>query len=1016
MRKTWMMALMAMMLTGCGNNGMQVMGPETGDAWRNPQVNEINRLPMHTNFRETDQQRLSLHGQWQFEYATSPEKARKNYYKEALDDKKWQTIEVPGMLELQGYGDPMYVNIGYAWRGHYENNPCIPPMEENHVGTYRRRFAIPAEWAGKQVVVHIGSATSNVALYVNGQFAGYSEDSKLWAEFDITELVRPGEENLFAMRVMRWNDGTYFEDQDFFRFTGIARETYVFARNEAHIEDMQVWSTLDDRYTDGRMTVRSVVSRSGMAELTLIDPDGQELQTMREAAEAGDTLRMELTEKAVSRWTAETPTLYTVRLRLLQGEELMDEATVRTGFRRVEIKDGLMLVNGQPILIKGVDRHELDPLGGYVVSRERMIGDIREMKKMNVNAVRTSHYPNDPTWYDLCDEYGLYVTAEANVESHGMGYDEASLAKRPELAKTHLERNQRNVLCQLNHPSVIVWSMGNEAGNGICFEEVYKWIKAYDGSRPVQYEGAQKDWNTDIFCPMYHRLHDMEAFAQSDDPRPLIQCEYAHAMGNSEGGFREYWDLIRKYPKLQGGHIWDFVDQSPLWEKDGKLIRIYAGDLNDYDSPDDYNFCNNGLLAPDRTWHPHAYEVMHHYQNIWTAAGKKPGEIVVRNEHFFKDLSGYELRWTLLQDGKPVRSGAVSELRVGPQETRSIQLPVRTDLPGELLLNVEFFEKQPSALIPEGWAVARNQLVLRETEWPEMKPMASMLNGKMTCGWNSKGCAAEGNGLFVQLDADGWICSIRKDGQEMLAEDGRLMPNFWRAPTDNDMGANFHKQLIAWKQPKLELEVIKAEQTDEGVEIRTEYATDSLEARLKMHYLINAEGRIFVTEQLETEPKDELMMRFGMKIQLRSDMQHAAYYGRGPIENYPDRKDAALIGLYEQTVDEMAQPDYIRPQEMGGRTDLRWMQLLDGEGHGLRIRSDRPFIATALNYTTEQLDEGEKKHNTHMELLEKADCVTLQIDLEQLGLGCIDSWGAWPLKAYQPKKENKCFLFVMEVK
>jgi len=1017
MKKLTWIAAMAAVVVGCAKQPTaldRVMGPEAGDAWMIPQVNEINRMPMHTSFCRTNPMEVSLHGEWLFEYATSPEKARADFYSENVKDSRWKTIQLPGMLELQGYGDPLYVNIGYAWRDHYENQPCIPPTEENHVGTYRRRIRIPAEWEGEQVVVHFGSATSALAVYVNGQFAGYSEDSKLACEFDITKLVRFGEENLFALRIVRWCDGTYLEDQDFFRYMGFARDSYVFARSKQHIENIEVVSTLDNTYRNGHMAATLTASASGQVELSLTDPQGQEVGLQTAEITAGEPLIIEMNAPAAKRWTAETPELYKVRARLDCDGEIADEVVAMTGFRRVEIKGGQMLLNGQPILIKGTDRHEMDPYEGYVVSRERMIQDIREMKKMNINAVRTSHYPDDPMWYDLCDEMGIYVTAEANVESHGMGYDSASLAKREELIQAHLERNQRNVECQMNHPSIIVWSMGNEAGNGICFEEVYKWIKQYDKSRPVQYERAGKDWNTDIFCPMYPTPEYMEGYAKSSDPRPLIMCEYAHAMGNSGGGFGDYWRVIRAEKKLQGGYIWDFADQSPYREVNGKTIRVYAGDLNDYDSPSDYHFCNNGLVASDRTWHPHAYEVQYYYQNIWVAPGKRLGDIRIQNEHFFTDLSNYEMRWMLLLDGKMADCGTVSELKAGPQQTMIMHLPFPTNWSKneEALLNFEFVEKVQSATLPADWVVAKQQIILQNGIPAEIKLPKN--GGDIELKETEEGMRVEAEGLSVVFNKEGWICGYAKGGEQLLAQGGALTPNFWRAPVDNDLGAWINYYMAAWEHPELRLKESKHEMVAGGIVVCNTYDIDTLGATLEMTYTICPTGMIVVDEKMHAEETGKPMMRFGMKMQLPAKLQQAEYYGRGPTENYPDRKDAAFIGSYRQTVDDMAQLDYVRPQEMGGRCDAKRLTLSDGKGHGLTVRSDKPFIFSALNYSCEKLTESSTTPNMHSELLEKDPFVTLQVDGEVMGVGCINSWGAWPMDPYLLYMGEKAFRFVIE--
>ena len=557
--------------------------------WKNPAVNQQNREARHANFfaYETEQaaragdktqssRYLSMEGMWRFCFVKNHQDAPANFWTLNYDDSKWEDFPVPGLFELNGHGDRIYKNIGYAWCTTFESNPPYIGETENYTGSYRREFTLPDAWSGQQVLFHVGSATSNLKVWVNGKYVGYSEDSKIAAEFDITKYLKKGK-NLIAMQVMRWCDGSYLEDQDFWRFTGIAREVYLYARPKLHVEDI----IISQDYANGKglLNVDVKAPKGFTIEARLEDADGQLVGT-----------GMQQTIDNVKGWTAETPNLYTLFIYIKKGAQTVEVIPQRVGFRHIEIKGGQLLVNGQPILIKGVDRHELDPDGGYIVSIERMKQDLRIMKQLNVNAVRTSHYPDDPRWYDLCDEAGIYVVAEANLESHGMGYGEGTLAKREDFAQMHMERNQANVLTLRNHPCILVWSLGNEAGYGSNFERCYDWIKSVD-SRPVQYEQAGHWGKTDIFCPMYMGYTDCEKYAQGDNVRPLIQCEYAHAMGNSIGGFKEYWDIIRKYPKYQGGFIWDFVDQglrdkSPIT---GKEIFTYGGDYGRYPASD-YNF------------------------------------------------------------------------------------------------------------------------------------------------------------------------------------------------------------------------------------------------------------------------------------------------------------------------------------------------------------------------------------------------------------------------------------------
>ena len=593
---------------------------QTFKEWQDPEINAINRAPMHANFfayenaemaakavKEDSKNFMSLNGTWKFFWVRNADARPTDFWKTGFNDKGWDNLQVPGVWETHGYGDPIYINVGYGWRSRFENNPPYVPTEENHVGSYRREIMVPADWKGKDIIAHFGAVSSNMYLWVNGKFVGYSEDSKLEAEFNLTPYLKPGQKNLIAFQVFRWCDGTYLEDQDFFRYTGVARDCYLYTRNKKRIDDIRVTPDLDSEYKNGSLAINLNLKGSGNVSLELLDAQNQTVASteVKGSGNVSTTLQVENPKK----WSAETPYLYTLRATLKDGSQASEVVPVKVGFRKIELKNAQILVNGQPVLFKGADRHEMDPDGGYVVSRDRMIQDIQIMKQFNINAVRTCHYPDDNFWYELCDKYGIYVVAEANIESHGMGYGDKTLAKEPTYKKAHMERNQRNVQRGFNHPSIIFWSLGNEAGYGPNFEAAYDWIKAEDPSRAVQYEQARIEGKTDIYCPMYANYKWCEEYSKDDKyQKPLIQCEYAHAMGNSQGGFKEYWDLIRKYPKYQGGFIWDFVDQSIRWTgKNGKMIYAYAGDFNRMDDSGDKNFCNNGLISPDRKPNPHAY-------------------------------------------------------------------------------------------------------------------------------------------------------------------------------------------------------------------------------------------------------------------------------------------------------------------------------------------------------------------------------------------------------------------------
>ena len=595
-------------------------GAQTFQEWRNPEINAVNRAPMHTNYfafenadaaKKADKKQstnyMTLNGTWKFNWVKDADSRPTDFWKTGFNDKGWDDLQVPAVWELNGYGDPIYVNVGYAWRNQFQNNPPEVPTENNHVGSYRREIVVPASWKGKDIIAHFGSVTSNMYLWVNGRYVGYSEDSKLEAEFDLTPYLKPGQKNLIAFQVFRWCDGTYLEDQDFFRYSGVGRDCYLYARNKKRIQDIRVTPDLDAAYQNGSLAVNLDLKGSGKVDLELVDAQGKQVATATANKSGLVTMNVENPKK----WSAETPYLYTLRASMQGSNEVIP---VKVGFRKIELKGDQILVNGKAVLFKGADRHEMDPDGGYVVSPERMLQDIQIMKQFNLNAVRTCHYPDDNLWYDLCDQYGIYVVAEANIESHGMGYGDKTLAKNPSYKKAHLERNQRNVQRGFNHPSIIFWSLGNEAGDGPNFEQCYKWIKAEDPSRACQYEQARQKEHTDIFCPMYYDYNGMEKYGQrTDATKPLIQCEYAHAMGNSQGGFKEYWDLIRKYPNLQGGFIWDFIDQALLVKDEvtGKEVLRYGGDFDD--KPSDYEFSGNGIVFADRKEKPAMQEVRYYY-------------------------------------------------------------------------------------------------------------------------------------------------------------------------------------------------------------------------------------------------------------------------------------------------------------------------------------------------------------------------------------------------------------------
>ena len=1003
--------------------------------WQDPNVNAINRAAMHTNYfaYESEQAALkgcrlasdnymTLNGTWKFNWVQNADQRPTDFYKVDFNDKGWDNIQVPGVWELNGYGDPIYVNVGYPWRSQYKNNPPYVPTVNNHVGTYRKEIELPADWKGRQIMAHFGSVTSNMYLWVNGKFVGYSEDSKLEAEFDLTKYLRPGK-NIIAFQVFRWCDGTYLEDQDFFRYSGVGRDCYLYTRTANHIEDIRITPDLDTQYKDGTLQIDIQMKGKGTVDLKLLDKEGKEVTTAQVKGSGKQTASMTVSNPA--KWTAETPNLYTLVANLQENGKIIESIPVKVGFRKIELKNGQILVNGQAVLFKGADRHEMDPDKGYVVSRERMIQDIKRMKELNINAVRTCHYPDNNLWYDLCDEYGIYVVAEANIESHGMGYGDETLAKNPLFAKAHLERNQRNVQRGYNHPSIIFWSLGNEAGFGPNFEACYKWIKAEDKTRAVQYEQAGTNEYTDIFCPMYYSYESCENYSKGNIDKPLIQCEYAHAMGNSQGGFKEYWDLVRKYPKYQGGFIWDFVDQSARWyTKDGKEFYGYGGDFNRYDASDN-NFQNNGLISPDRVPNPHAHEVGYIYQNIWVKpVDLQKGEISIYNENFFRDLSDFYAEWQLLANGEVLQSGIINDLKVGPQQTVNQKLNYTLDniCPcKEVLLNVAFKLKNTETLLPAGFAVAQQQLSVREYKAPENllteKKIAHDYTPTPVVEDNdSYYLIVKGENFHIDFERrSGYLSLYDVNGLSILDEGAQLTPNFWRAPTDNDMGAGLQKKYLAWKNPEIKLTSLEHATENGLVVVTAKYDMPTVSAKLTLTYQINKEGAIEVTQSMTTDKNAKVsnMFRFGMRAALNKNLSNIQYYGRGPIENYADRNNSTNIGKYAQTVDEQFY-SYIRPQETGTKTDIRWWNQTNKGGNGIQLVGKTPFSASALHYTMESLDDGLEKGQRHSELVPQTDCVNFCIDKVQMGLGCVNSWGALPLDKYMVPYQDYEFTFVIK--
>ena len=1028
--------------------------------WLDPNVNSENEKPDVADYfayenagkaaaadKNQSGRFMSIEGNWKFNFVKNAYDKPVGFEAVGFDDSKWVDFPVPGLFEMNGYGDKIYTNVTYPWNNEYPINPPVVGERDNYVGSYRQSFTIPAAWKGDRIYIHVGSATSNLWVWVNGKYVGYSEDSKMEAEFDITDYVKTGEKNLIAFQIMRWCDASYIEDQDFWRFTGIAREVYLYSRPQAHLDDFRIVTDLDAQYLNATLKFDATFAGADgkTLGLQLKDASGKEVWSDNLTV-SGGAASASAAVKNPYKWTAETPYLYTLYMTLAdQDGNVIEVIPQKVGFRKVEIRDRQLLVNGQPILIKGADRHEMDPYGGYVVPLERMVEDIRIMKQMNINAVRTSHYPDDPRWYDLCDEYGIYLVAEANLEGHGMMYGPSPLARNPEYEKAHLERNKSNVITYKNHPSIIVWSMGNEDGDGQNFVTCYKWIKEYDKTRPVQYEGATgSPDHCDIHCPMYADYGAMERHERGNDPRPMIECEYAHAMGNSEGGFKEYWDIIRANRSVQGGFIWDFVDQAVFGKNaEGKEIFLYGGDEGRYPTSDQ-NFNCNGLIAPDRRWNPHAYEVQYFYQNIWaTPVDLRKGVIEVYNENFYTDLSAYYMEYSLTADGTEISRGQVKLPKIAAQSrvkvtSADLAKAIKKAPAGkEILVDVEFKLKEAAPLLEKDFVVARGQFEVAGYQFPQMAVESAGSDSEVKKDEAVAYVKLEAAGVVYTFNKNtGWIDYIDVDGKQMTQNGSQLKSDFWRAPTDNDYGANLHTRMQAWRNPNLRRTAFECKVEDGLGKVNVRYEIDQLYASLELEYVLDRDGNMLVSQKMTTRPDEAAkamaqaapqrqgqrpqrpqsmpdLFKFGMTMNMAQEFDRVEFYGRGPVENYSDRNSSQFLGIFKSSVADQYFP-YIRPQENGNKTDVRWWRVLNADGKGLEFYSDAPLSMSSLNYATADLDEGPNKHNVHAGDLTPRPYTVVHIDKAQYGLACVNSWGATPLEPYKLHYGDYSYSFVIK--
>ncbi len=965
---------------------------------------------------------MSLNGPWKFSWSPRPAVRPMDFWKPETNVSSWKDIPVPSNWQFEGYDIPIYVNIGYEFARNPE--PPFVPLEANPVGSYRRTFRIPESWKGLEVFLRFGAVKSFFYVWVNGQALGFSKDSKTPAEWNITPLLREGD-NIVAVEVYRWSDGSYLECQDFWRLSGIERDVELVAAPRVRIRDFFAQAGLDARYVDGRLDLEVELRNGAPAEKTdaaavafsLFDAGGRKVLAGKSAAaidgRESATVKFSETLKAPRRWSAETPDLYTLVIELTDAHgRTLEAASTRVGFRTSEIKDGRLLVNGVAVRLKGVNRHEHDPYTAHVISEDSMRRDVELMKRANINAVRTCHYPNDPRWYDLCDKAGLYLIDEANIESHGMGYGDRSLAKDPVWGPAHLDRISRMVERDKNHPSVIIWSLGNEAGDGVNFENAYRWVKERDRTRPVQYERAELRSHTDIYCPMYSTIEEIAKYAETRRDRPLIMCEYAHSMGNSTGNLQDYWNVIESRDQLQGGFIWDWVDQGYA-KKDaaGRFFWAFGGDYGPPDIPSDQNFCCNGLVAPDRKPHPALFEVKKVYQNFgFKAVDTAAGKIEILNKHDFTPLEAFDIRWDVTGGGTPVASGLLSAPKAGPHESRTVTIPLPrlSPIPGvEYFLNVSVVTRTGSMTVSKGYVAASEQFAL---PWrAEAPPAAGSPSPAPTIEDGARVIRVAGNGFALLFDKmTGSLASFTSRGRELIQAGPE--PNFWRAPTDNDFGNGMDRRLAVWRSAGLERELRSMKATAgpaDRVTVIVEFLLPDAEASDVVRYEIDGKGEVLVTNEFAPKPGAKLpeMPRVGMRFAMPRGFDRVEWFGRGPFENYRDRKTAAFVGLYTTHVKEQEIP-YVAPQEYGNRTDTRWAAVRDADGAGLLITGLPLFEFSALPHWPEDLTLTSRGAKHPVDIITR-DFTCLTVDWGQMGVGGDDSWGARvhpeytiPAKAY----------------
>ena len=1029
--------------------------------WENPEIFQINRedptaaLYRYENSKtalendswENSSFYQSLNGQWDFKYVASVPERPTTFFNTDFDTSGWDKIAVPSNWELKGYGIPIYTNVVYP----YPKNPPFIPHDINSVGSYKRDFETPKNWDGKDVYLHFGGVSGAMYVYVNGQMVGYSEGSKTPAEFNISKYLKEGKNSL-AVQVLRWSDASYLEDQDFWRLSGIDRDVYLYATSTATMKDYTVVADLDETYTKGKFSLDLKLTNTGkklkgyQVEVTLLD-GATEVFSINQNLDlnTGNTsVKFAQEIKDVKTWNAEKPNLYSLLFTLKDKKGNVTEAiSSKIGFRKIEIKNNQFLVNGQPVLIKGVNLHDHDEVTGHVISEEVTLKDMEVMKRNNINAIRCSHYPKNEFFYRMADKYGFYVVDEANIEIHGMGTtnqgldgDEEAIkihpAYRPEWNAMHLDRTIRMFERDKNYTSIVTWSLGNEAGNGQNLFDTYDWLKAHDNTRPVQYEGATNFSNSDIQAPMYATIKQTIEYAENDPKRPLIQCEYAHAMGNSVGNLQDYWDVIEKYDVLQGGFIWDWVDQGlKTTNEDGVEFYAFGGDLGGAELQNDNNFCLNGLVNPDRSAHPSLYEVKKVYQNVkFRSENPKSGKISIKNMYDFTNLSEYAFSWSVLENGVEVSKGNLADVDIAPYETKDIQidLPELLNSNSEYHLNVYMTTKKEVALIPEHFLLAYEQFQLTDY-------IPTIFEDNIDGLEVTKADAivvVKGDGFEIGFNsADGMLMSIDY-GHGNLLQKGPSV-NFWRAPIDNDYGYNMPELLQKWKQATETQNIISLEvNSNEGkkiidvvqlsanpfkirkdLKLMASYDLPAVNGQVNITYTINNKGEILVSTQLlGIQDNLPILPRFGNNFIIDNSYDQVTWYGRGEHENYQDRKTSALVGLYDASVSDLYF-EYIRPQENGNRTDIRTLSFANSAGKGIKISAPKLFAFSAHHQLNSDFDEGMQKRQQHTFDIPKRDLININIDHSQMGVGGDNSWGLLPHEEYQIKPENLSFQYMI---